>query len=172
MSPPCDTVAITPAIDWPPLPPRVGSALEALLHSRFTSSAPPPFAAGGRPPCRSRLTLKTLVPPLTWARVGRSEGSESVRPSRIRALAIAPVIPPLSIITSFDTKTPMNDHRLPGHFTRCPASSACRMIPTISPRVVGRNDLAAVKLRARAQLVKVFGAVWGVEPIGEEQIMC
>src|SRR5882672_2967435 len=172
-SPPCEPVAMTPAIDCPPLPPRVSSALAPALHCRSVSPGWTPVAPGGSSasPCRMRLTLKTLVPPLTWTRFPASEGSARVSRSTISVLGMTPVIASLSISTALQAKLPMNDHRLPVHFTLCPASSACLMISTISPRVEGRKDFAAVKVSARAQLVNVFGAVSGVERMLPGQIM-
>ena len=43
------------------------------------------------------------------------------------------------------------------------------MISTISPRVLGRKPVPAVKVKARAQLVTVSGDVLGVESIEEGQ---
>jgi len=53
----------------------------------------------------------------------------------------------------------MNDQMLPVHLTRFAPASARRMISTISPRFEGRKPVDAVKLRARAQFVKVSGEV-------------
>ncbi|PYX32194.1 MAG: hypothetical protein DMG77_03950 [Acidobacteria bacterium] len=74
-------------------------------------------------------------------------------------LSITPVIASLSITTSLETKFPMNDQRLPVHFTCFSAAAACRMISTISPRLEGRSAFPAVKVKARAQLVNVAGEV-------------